>query len=268
MKLSPVTILLIVFPILLMSVNSCFLGGGDKNKNITEPVIDPLFTPEDAEFNYFRQDAPLPVEFGLPVQSNILIKINGDLGDTLLIIVDGLHSAGMYRYFWNPASLDDNVYAISLTAIPSDTAEDDIFEEKIFNLLTRTIPDSAQTFANEHFSEETYLQYEYNQAVDEGFSGTLEDWVTMDWEEKEPYLFFTEFSHCLPDEMNEVFYSYIGNYWPQFGPGWDDYDGYTTAGNIHLYLEMIGGIGGVYFNLFFLSISSHAITNPAAITPR
>jgi hypothetical protein len=96
--------------------------------------------------------------------------------------------------------------------------------------------DDFMNFADAHFNEQTYRDYEYSLAQnpahgDSGaFHGSFDDWTAMSWDVKIHYLPAGGFTHELPTANQrendwsdkQQYYEMIGKYIHQFGFGWDD----------------------------------------------
>lgn len=98
--------------------------------------------------------------------------------------------------------------------------------------------DEFMTFADANFDENAYRQYEYNLAQNAqqwnpeatDFTGTIEEWTDLEWDEKITYLPREGFTHELPTQedrarnwsMDQQYYEMIGKYIHQFGFGWAD----------------------------------------------
>ncbi len=114
-----------------------------------------------------------------------------------------------------------------------------------------SISDEAIEFAEEHFSSFRYFEHEYQIAISinpskETYFGNINDWLLLEWHDREPYL-PTCFGTLLPEDKNNLFYETIGDIPDQFGYGWDDeahdsgsqcWDGESE--NLETYRELIG----------------------------
>lgn len=91
-----------------------------------------------------------------------------------------------------------------------------------------TIPDSAVTFAADHFSFHAYMLREYQVATDEDlphpgatFSGTLVEWKVLGWDARQTFLLPPYNRDARTGDAAQYFY-WIGTFIEQFGYGWRD----------------------------------------------
>lgn len=218
---------LIIFSLSIL-FNSC-----KDDDSVTGPP--PSFSATDATDTLHHEDAPFAMTFGIPKASKVNLSIINPRDELMITLIDTPLPAGHHSVLWSPT---DEMGAGAYAAILRLYTDSDSLENEyqiVFLLLTRgTIHPDAKQFADEHWDEIEYREYEYNLAQeplwgDSGsFSGSKIEWEDLAWDVKICYL--PDFAntnrqyypHKLPSELTDGRYWLIAVYPSQFGVGWDD----------------------------------------------